>query len=244
MALPGLHSILLQENYVNRMVRASLCSLKHGLFCFIPDTAYSYIPDIAYMDFQKAFDSVPHQRLISKLSSYGISGDLLTWLEAFLSHRRQRIAVNNATSVWAPVTSGIPQGTVLGPILFVIFVNDLPNNLTSETLMFADDTKLLKVIKSDRDSLDFQSDLDRLHHWSSTWQLKFNPNKCKIMHARRQREEHLYTMITDENDTRTILEETTCEKDLGLHVDNQLLFDLQTKYKKSLSHIPNLLLVK
>ena len=91
--------------------------------------------------------------------------------------------------------------------------------------MFADDTKLLKVIKSDRDNLDFQSDLDRLHHWSSTWQLKFNPNKCKIMHAGRQREEHLYTMINDENDTRTILEETPCEKDLGLHVDNQLLFD-------------------
>ena len=91
--------------------------------------------------------------------------------------------------------------------------------------MFADNTKLLKIIKCDRDSLDFQSDLDRLHRWSVTWQLKFNPNKCKIMHARRQREEHLYTMINDENDTRTILEETTCEKDLGLYVDNQLLFD-------------------
>ena len=91
--------------------------------------------------------------------------------------------------------------------------------------MFADDTKLLKIIKCDRDSLNFQSDLDRLHRWSLTWQLKFNPNKCKIMHTGRQREEHLYTMINDENATRTILEETPCEKDLGLHVDKQLLLD-------------------
>ena len=205
--------------------RSCLTNLLRALDMWTSAIEEGHPLDIAYMDFQKAFDSVPHQRLISKLNSYGISGNLLTWIEAFLSHRRQRVAVNNATSDWAPVTSGIPQGTVLGPILFVIFVNDLPNNVTSETLMFADDTKLLKIIKCDRDSLNFQSDLDRLHRWSLTWQLKFNPNKCKIMHTGRQREEHLYTMINDENDTRTILEETTCEKDLGLHVDNQLLFD-------------------
>ena len=94
------------------------------------------------MDFIQAFDKVPHKRLLHKLRSYGLSDKLCTWVESFLSNRKQRVKVNYSYSAWHKVTSCIPQGSVLGPILFVLFINDLPNCVKSSVYMFADDTKL------------------------------------------------------------------------------------------------------
>ena len=114
--------------------------------------------DVVYCDFMKAFDKVPHRRLIWKLQSYGIKGKILDWVAAVLSHRSQRVRVNNSFSSWQEVTSGIPQGSVIGPMLFVIFINDLPEVIkSSELFVFADDMKLFHAICTEEDCTSLQS---------------------------------------------------------------------------------------
>ena len=93
-----------------------------------------------FLDFSKAFDVVPHEELILKLESYGIEGNLLRWISAFLRDRRQRVVLGDSISDWMPVTSGVPQGSVLGPILFLIFINDMPEVIQSLVKLFADDS--------------------------------------------------------------------------------------------------------
>ena len=98
--------------------------------------------DVIYLDFQKAFDKVPHQRLISKLKSHGMGNSLINWIEQWLTDRRQRVVVEGEVSSWKSVLSGVPQGSVLGPILFLVYINDLEEGVTGKILKFADDTKL------------------------------------------------------------------------------------------------------
>ena len=138
--------------------------------------------DVIYCDFMKAFHKVPHNRLLHKLQSYGISGKVLNWIRAFLLNRRQRVRVQGSFSGWQKVTSGIPQGSVLGPLLFVIYINDLPSVVTnSDPYLFADDTKLFKGIFNASDCAHLQQDLDRMCEWTNTSLLKFHPDKCKQM---------------------------------------------------------------
>ena len=118
--------------------------------------------DVIYLDFKKAFDSVPHIRLLQKLKAYGVEGDLLNWIQHFLMERKQRVSVNGILSDWVIVLSGIPQGSVLGPILFVIFINDLPDMVKSTAKIFADDTKIFNRVLNRDDHQQMQADLNYL----------------------------------------------------------------------------------
>ena len=122
--------------------------------------------DVINLDFKKAFDSVPHKRLIGILKQYGIKGKLLGWINEFLLTRPQRDVINDSRSEWKDVLSEIPQGSVLGPVLFVIYINSMPNTVKSKLYLFADDAKLYREITSNKDVELLQEDLRKLEEWS------------------------------------------------------------------------------
>ena len=179
--------------------------------------------DVAYLDFAKAFDSVPHRRLLRKLQTYGFTHQLLKWSEGFLTGRRQRVMVNGEASSWSEVLSGVPQGSVLGPLYFVLFINDMPEVVHNYIALFADDAKLFSRIETEEDYSDMQQDLVLLQEWAQKWQLNFNATKCKVLQLGRQNPKHRYKMSGHE--LGTISE----EKDLGVMIDDQLKFDVHTE---------------
>ena len=179
--------------------------------------------DTIYTDFSKAFDSVPHKRLILKLKAYGIRGNLLKWISNFLSDRKQRVVLGSQKSSWKQVTSGIPQGSVLGPILFTIFINDMPDIVESMMKLFADDAKIYKAIESVNDLTLIQDDINKLFEWSLKWQLPLNLQKCKCIHYGKRNPEHTYT-IGNIN-----LMKDDQEKDVGVTFDSSLNFRLHIK---------------
>ena len=130
------------------------------------------------MDFAKAFDKVPHRRLLHKLEYYGIRGSTHKWINSWLSVRTQQVVLDGQSSDPVPVLSGVPQGSVLGPVLFLIFINDLPDNIRSSVRLFADDCVLYRNIHSLQDCLTLQEDLTSLGQWEADWQMKFNIAKC------------------------------------------------------------------
>ena len=188
--------------------------------------------DSIYLDFMKAFDTVPHKRLIYKLRMNGINPSILRWIEGFLTGRQQQVCVNGSMSKWADVTSGIPQGSVLGPILFVIYINDLPNKIKSDIYMFADDTKVFRTIKTNNDQCIIQDDLDELTAWSTKCLLTFHPDKCKVMHLGKPLEDQFKYTLHD----GTIIHDlgyTSEEKYIGVIVDTNLEFDKHLYFKVS-----------
>ena len=183
--------------------------------------------DAIYMDFAKAFDSVPHKRLLKKLEGYGIGGDVLNWINSFLSDRTQFVKINNSQSTCLDVTSGVPQGSVLGPTLFIYFINDLPDTTTVTTKIFADDTKAFSAIKNDEDQKILQEGINSMYNWTEKWLLKFNKQKCKIIHIGKNNRKLDYTIGTDDN--KLIVEKTELEKGLGVKIDPQLNFKNHVK---------------
>jgi len=132
--------------------------------------------DVAIFDFSKAFDSVPHTRLLGKLHYryYGICGQMLTWFSSFLLNHYQRVVVNGSQSSWSDVISGVPQGTVLGPLLFLLYINDITGNIQSNIRLFADDCIVYHTIRSQDDYCKLQNDISSLLRWAETWQMRFN----------------------------------------------------------------------
>ena len=178
--------------------------------------------DVVYLDFWKAFDSVPHRRLIAILEQNGVNGKTLNWIKAFLSGRQQRVVVNGTFSTWPNVTTGIPQGSVLGPVLFTIYIKSMPEAVESELHMFADDAKLYREIHSDADQKILQDDLRKLGSWSSSSLLQFNEKKSVKMTLTTKKDstERHYFM-----NTTKMLENVRCEKDLGVLTNHKLNFD-------------------
>ena len=154
--------------------------------------------------FKKAFDKVPKTRLLQKLPAYGIEGKVLYWIADFLSDRNMRIMVRGEYSEWVNVISGVPQGSVLGPILFLIYVDDIPERINCSIKMFADDTKLFRTVKSIDDCIIFQNDLNTLSQWTNDWLLSFNVDKCKVMHIGKNNPKLDYAMRTD-NENRILI---------------------------------------
>uniref|UniRef100_A0A803TCZ3 Reverse transcriptase domain-containing protein n=1 Tax=Anolis carolinensis TaxID=28377 RepID=A0A803TCZ3_ANOCA len=172
--------------------------------------------DVAYLDFSKAFDKVPHDLLANKLVKCGLDKTTVRWICNWLSERTQRVLTNASSSSWKEVTSGVPQGSVLGPVLFNIIINDLDEGLEGTIIKFADDTKLGGIANTPEDRSRIQNDLDRLERWAKTNKMKFNRDKCKILHFGRKNGNQRYRMGD------AWLDSSVCEKDLGVLVDNKL----------------------
>ena len=191
--------------------------------------------DCIYLDFKKALDSVSHQRLLSNLDAYGIGGPLKAWTKDFLLEREQRVVVNGKLSSWSLVLSRILQVSVLGPILFVIFINDIPDLFRSTVKIFSDDNKICRALYDPEDYSYLQDDLGRLVEWSQLWQLHFNDSRCKVLHMRNSNPSHSYTM------NNVPLTRTADDKDLGDIMDNELEFHKNTAFVvKKASKIPGL----
>lgn len=183
---------------------------------YITSHLAKHIPvDAIYLDFAKAFDKVSHRFLLHKLTKYGIDDCLLKWIKAFLSDRRQRVIITGATSDWTPVDSGVPQGSVLGPTLFTIFINDMPSvfSKTNVSKLFADDTKLIGAIS---ETNNLQTDLDAAVTWTNTWKMELNTKKCSVIHFGRSNPHIVYTMLDPITNARSAVRESESERDLGI----------------------------
>ena len=174
--------------------------------------------DVILLDFAKAFDKVPHQRLLYKLNYYGVRGQTLSWIESFLRDRKQHVLVEGAKSDEAEVTSGVPQGTVLGPLLFLAFINDLPSVVDSQARLFADDCLLFRQIDSLHDSNKLQEDLSALEKWESDWQMSFHPQKCTTIRVTRKK----WPLNTKYQLHGHTLEVVEGGKYLGIHISSDL----------------------
>ena len=144
--------------------------------------------DVILLDFSKAFDKVPHHRLLHKIYHYGIRGNTHKWIKEFLNVREQKVVLDGCISRTAPVKSGVPQGSVLGPLLFLLFINDLPEYVShSSVRLFADDCILYREVTSPEDACQLQRDLDALQQWESDWLMEFHPLKCQVLHITNKR---------------------------------------------------------
>ncbi|KAL8609731.1 hypothetical protein ACOMHN_042770 [Nucella lapillus] len=176
--------------------------------------------DVVLLDFSKAFDKVPHQRLLRKLHHYGVRNNTLGWIQSFLSGRIQQVVLEGEHSSPSPVLSGVPQGTVLGPLLFLTYINDLPDVVKdSNTRLFADDALLYRNVCSAKEQSLLQADLDRLAEWENTWQMSFNAGKCNTLHVSPGRDLSFRSAYTLHEQT---LEAVSSAKYLGVSMAKDL----------------------
>ena len=194
--------------------------------------------DILYLDFAKAFDKVSHKKLSILLDAHGICGKIKKWIDSWLSERKQRVVLNGNNSEWRPVTSGVPQGSVLGPTLFIIFINTLDTYLGDYPVLvskFADDSKVGMVVNDESDAVILQKVIDSLCSWSEDYSMEFNANKCKVMHIGRKNIKSTYTM-NGYAPAGTVLKQTEEEKDVGVLISSSLKPAAQCRAAASKAH--------
>ena len=176
--------------------------------------------DCLYLDFKKAFDSVSHKLLVYKLKMYNISESIISWIESFVHNRKQAVQISGTKSKWTVVKSGVPQGSILGPLLFLLFINDIPSLVNSNVMLFADDTKIWRKIQDENDILILQQDLKIIEHWCKTWKLYLNTEKCKYMEITTGEFNDTIYKLSDKEMTKVKF-----EKDIGIIFDSKLEFD-------------------
>jgi hypothetical protein len=177
--------------------------------------------DIIYIDFEKTFDTVNHELLLQKLQRFGVSGMLFDWLSAYLKDRRFQVRVEEGRSHWQPVLSGVPQGSVLSPLLFSLYVSDMPVGVHTRNFKFADDLKLACPLTDEQAPIGIQQDLDKLSDWVTAWKLRINFDKCKIVHCGYGNPNLQYSLCN-----KTI-QPAVAERDLGVIVDSQRKWSTQ-----------------
>ena len=186
-----------------------------------------HIIDIIYTDFQKAFNSVSHKRLLSKIKSYGTEGNILNWTNTFLNNRRQRVLINGTCLEWKKVLSGVSQGSILGPILFVVYINNIIDNLNSQVYFFVDDMKLYRRIYNDTDYNVLRSDIDKIDQWTRLLLLKLNSDKYKCMTFsinKKKTNDRKYFLNTPLGVNE--LQKVNEEKEIRVFIDSSLKFEL------------------
>ncbi|KAK3881103.1 hypothetical protein Pcinc_014440 [Petrolisthes cinctipes] len=196
-----------------RSCETQLLVTTHDILQSLNDTKIRQV-DTIVLDFANAFDKIPHQRLLHKLELYGIQGQLLHWIRTFLNTRKQRVVLDDSQSPSVPVTSRVPQGTVLGPLLFLSYINDLPLSLSSTTRLFADDSLVYRLINDRNDCLRLQDDLTALEDWEVKWQMTFRPDKCHHIRFTRAHNVIPYTYQLHNTNLNTV----TSHKYLGVHI--------------------------
>lgn len=175
--------------------------------------------DLILLDFSKAFDKVPHHRLLHKINHYGIRGTTHKWLKDFLRDRSQQVLVEGAMSSSAAVQSGVPQGSVLGPLMFLLFINDLPEYVKhSKVRLFADDCVLYREIQKKEDCEALQQDLEALQRWEDDWNMEFHPQKCQLLRTSKKRT----NITTNYSIHGHTLEEVETAKYLGITLHRTL----------------------
>ena len=187
-----------------------------------------------FLDISKAFDKVWHEGLLYKLKSYGITGNFLKLLENYMSNRYQRVVLNGQSSSWLDVNAGVPQGSILGPLLFLIYINDLPERLKTDAKLFADDTSLFStVIDIDKTSANLNNDLSVIREWAYLWKMSFNPDPNKqatevIFSHKKKPVTHPILIFNNQ-----IVKTAHSQKHLGLTLDGKLCFNTHLNEKIS-----------
>ena len=175
-----------------------------------------------FIDFAKVFDSVPHERLLLKLQAYGVGGSLLQWFRSFLTTRKQRVVVNGDFSDWSNVSSRVPQGSILGPLLFILYINDISSVVRSKIKMFADDVTLYTTVQTNEDCKQLQNDLDSVSSWCDCWQMKLHPLKCELLCISNKRVPTKFDYVINGSQ----LDWHTSIRYLGVHITSTLSWNV------------------
>ena len=183
-----------------------------------------------FCDISKAFDRVWHEGLIYKLKSAGVLGDALRWFQSFLSGRRQRVVLPGSFSEWVYIKAGVPQGSILGPLLFLLYINDIVKNIGSNIRLFADDTSLFIIVDNPTTAaLCFNSDLEKLSRWAAIWLVTFNPSKNESLVISRKINKPIHPPLYMQN---VQIQEVSSHKHLGLYFSNDCSWQQHIDYIK------------
>ena len=218
------HDVIRSSQHGFQRGRSTLTNLLEHLETLTKNVDSGNAVDVLYLDFSKAFDRLPHQRLLKKLEGLGVRGKVLAWISNWLQNRKQRVIVRGKKSAWMSVISGVPQGSVLGPLLFIAFINDLETvleGLQCTVSKFADDTKIQKIVNTPQEQEQMQQVIDSLVKWCSDWGMSWNAKKCSVMHYGTSNPHHQYKM--DGIDLASV----TSERDIGVIIESNMKPSLQ-----------------